>query len=103
MPVESDSPAGDAALAGKLPEDKSNWSGRKDSNLRPHGPEPGNSGFACFCISLLILYTVQFYSFDQSLPGLPLCTGLLGVTASCCTKRARKGQSRSTLQKSLDI
>src|ERR1035437_8384524 len=34
------------------------WSGRKDSNLRPPGPQPGNSDFAGLCAGIPIFHIV---------------------------------------------
>jgi hypothetical protein len=45
---------------------------------------------------LLILYTVQFSSFDQSLPGLPLCTGLAG---RCRLSLHEKGKKKGKVDK----
>src|ERR1039457_4863556 len=92
MPVESDSPAGDAVLAGKLPEDKSSWSGRKDSNLRPPGPEPGFGRFAGFCTVMRIFHIVRVQLVSSM--GCAL-TALHAYALSCRLWLHEKGKKRA--------
>lgn len=69
-----------------------NWSGRKDSTLRPPGPEPGDSHFAGFCTAMRIFHIVPV-QLVSSMGCAPLA--LHASALSCRLWLHEKGKKRA--------